>query len=145
MQAGWQSALLTLPEAERAKAPSLVIAATGDDTGQTTLLHSALNAYAARGGPEIDTGKSNQFIDTDKRLGNTGASTLFMQMAIGVMGSYRDGGVSAAVNLRDKNEATIVFISPPSDDKRKTQKHPHGGDVFAHRGTPAVDPANYRQ
>ena len=143
MQAGWQSALLTLPEAERAKAPSLVIAATGDDAGQTSLLHGSLNAYAARGGPEIDTGKSNQFIDTDKRLGNTGATTLFMQMAIGVMGSYRAGGVSAAVNLRDKNEATIVFISPPSEDKRKSQKHPHGGDVFAHRGTPAVDPANY--
>jgi len=109
------------------------------------MLHSALNAYAAHGGPEIDTGKSKQFIDTDKRLGNTGATTLFMQMAIGVMGSYREGGISAAVNLRDKNEASIVFISPPSEDKRKTQHHPRGGDVFAHHGTPAVDPANYQQ
>ena len=144
LQAGWQAALLTLPEAQRAKAPALIVAATGDDSGQITLLHSALNAYAAHGGPEIDTGKSDQFIDTDKRLGNTGAATLFMQMAIGVMGSYRDGGVSAAINLRDKDEASIVFISPPSDAQRKSQKHPHGGDVFAHRGTPAIDPANYR-
>jgi hypothetical protein len=144
LQAGWQAALLTLPEAQRATAPTLVVAATGDDADQTILLHGALNASAAHGGPEIDTGKSNQFIDTDQRLGNTGATTLFMQMAIGVMGSYRDGGVSAAVNLRDKNEASIVFISPPSDQQRKTQKHPHGGDVFAHRGTPAIDPANYR-
>jgi hypothetical protein len=144
LQAGWQAALLTLPEAQRSKAPTLVVAATGADANQTILLHGALNASAARGGPEIDTGKSNQFIDTDQRLGNTGATTLFMQMAIGVMGSYRDGGVSAAVNLRDKNEASIVFISPPSDEQRKTQKHPHGGDVFAHRGTPAIDPANYR-
>ncbi|WP_426100941.1 type VI lipase adapter Tla3 domain-containing protein [Massilia sp. TSP1-1-2] len=145
LQAGWQAALLTLPEGERAKAPVLVIAATGDDSSQVTMLHSALNAYAAHGGPEIDTAKSSQFIDTDKRLGNTGATTLFMQMAIGVMGSYREGGVSAAINLRDKNEASIVFISPPSEDKRKTQKHPKGGDVFAHHGTPAVDPANYQQ
>jgi hypothetical protein len=135
---------LTLPEAQRAEAPTLVVAATGADANQTILLHGALNASAARGGPEIDTGKSNQFIDTDQRLGNTGAATLFMQMAIGVMGSYRDGGISAAVNLRNKNEASIVFISPPSDAQRKTQKHPHGGDVFAHRGTPAIDPANYR-
>jgi hypothetical protein len=144
LQAGWQAALLTLPEAQRTSAPTLVVAATGADANQTILLHSALNASAARGGPEIDIGKSNQFIDTDQRLGNTGAATLFMQMAIGVMGSYRDGGVSAAVNLRDKNEASIVFISAPSDAQRKNQKHPHGGDVFAHRGTPAIDPANYR-
>jgi hypothetical protein len=66
-------------------------------------------------------------------------------MAIGVMGSYRDGGVSAAVNLRDTNEASIVFISPPSDEKRKNQKHARGGDVLGHRGTPAIDPANYER
>ncbi|MFL6660269.1 MAG: hypothetical protein ACJ8GW_19440, partial [Massilia sp.] len=145
LQAGWQAALLTLPEAERTKAPALIVAATGDDTNQVTLLHSMLDAYAAHGGPEIDTGKSAQFINTDKRLGNTGATTLFMQMAIGVMGSYRNGGISAAINLRDKDEASIVFISPPSDDKRKTQQHPRGGDVFGHHGTPANDPDNYQQ
>jgi hypothetical protein len=145
LQAGWQAALLTLPEAQRAKAPALIIAATGDDSSQVTMLHSTLSAYAAQGGPEIDTAKSSQFIDTDKRLGNTGATTLFMQMAIGVMGSYREGGISAAINLRDKNEASIVFISPPSEEKRKAQRHPKGGDVFAHHGSPAVDPADYQQ
>ena len=145
MQAGWQAALLTLPEAERRKAPARIVAATGGNSDQLIALHSTLDAYAAQGGPEFDHAKSDQFIDTDKRLGNTGATTLFMQMAIGVMGSYRDGGVSAAVNLRDTNEASIVFISPPSDDKRKTQTHALGGDVLGHHGTPAIDPANYEQ
>jgi hypothetical protein len=144
LQAGWQAALQTLPEAQRSGAPARIVAATGDNTDQLVMLHTTLNAHMANGGPEIDTGKSSQFIDTDKRLGNTGATTLFMQMAIGVMGSYRDGGVSAAVNLRDLNEASIVLISPPSDEKRKAQKHPNGGDVFAHHGTPAIDPANYK-
>jgi hypothetical protein len=144
LQAGWQAALQTLPEGERAKGPALVIAATGENAGQVALLHSVLNAYATNGGPEIDTSNSGQFIDTDKRLGNTGATTLFMQMAIGVMGSYRNGGVSAAVNLRNQNEASIVFVSPPTDDQRKTQQHPYGGDVFAHRGTPLIDPADYQ-
>lgn len=144
LQAGWQAALQTLPQAQRATAPARVIAATGGNTDQLIALHGTLNAYSAAGGPEIDSGKSSQFIDTDKRLGNTGAATLFMQMAIGVMGSYRDGGISAAVNLRDQNEASIVLISPPSDEKRKTQKHPRGGDVFAHRGIPAIDPENYK-
>ena len=144
LQAGWQAALQTLPETERSKAPARIVAATGGSTDRLIALHSTMNAMAASGGPEIDSGKSSHFIDTDKRLGNTGAATLFVQMAIGVMGSYRDGGVSAAVNLRDESEASIVLISPPSDEKRKTQRHPNGGDVFAHHGTPAVDPANYR-
>jgi hypothetical protein len=144
LQAGWQAALQTLPEAQRAGAPARIVAATDGNTDQLVALHAILNAHVARGGPEIDSGKSSQFIDTDKRLGNTGATTLFMQMAIGVMGSYRDGGISAAVNLRDLNEASIVLISPPSDEKRKMQKHPNGGDVFAHHGSPVIDPANYK-
>lgn len=144
LQAGWQAALQTLPEAQRAAAPARIVAATGGNTDQLVALHATLNAHVANGGPEIDYSKTSQFIDTDKRLGNTGATTLFMQMAIGVMGSYRDGGISAAVNLRDLNEASIVLISPPSDDKRKMQKHPNGGDVFAHHGTPAIDPNNYK-
>ncbi|MES3022691.1 MAG: DUF2875 family protein [Pseudomonadota bacterium] len=146
LQAGWREALRALPDSERAKAPARIIAATGDNSDQLLALHSTLNAYAAAGGPEIDTAKSDQFIDTDKRLGNTGAATLFVQMAIGVMGSYRDGGISAAINLRNKDEASIVFISPAPADKRKTQTHPEGiADVFAHKGTPAIDPANYDQ
>ena len=144
LQAGWQAALQTLPEAQRPHAPARVVVATGGNTDQMIALHGTLNAYTASGGPELDSGKSAQFIDTDKRLGNTGAATLFMQMAIGVMGSYRDGGISAAINLRDQNEASIVMISPPSEEKRKTQKHPNGGDVFAHHGTPAIDPGNYK-
>lgn len=144
LQAGWQAALDTLPEAQRHSAPARVIAATGGNTEHLISLHGTLDAYTAAGGPEIDSGKSSQFIDTDKRLGNTGAATLFVQMGIGIMGSYRDGGVSAAVNLRSPDEATIILVSPPSDEQRKTQKHPMGGDVFAHRGIPAVDLGNYQ-
>lgn len=140
---GWQAALKTLPEAQRAKGPARIIAATGDQKEQLLALHDMLNKYAQTGGPEIDTGKVDQFIDTDHRLGNTGANTLFMQMAIGVMGSYRVGGASAAINLRDPKEASIVFITPPSDEKRKNQHHPHGGDVFRHIHSQSIDPANY--
>ncbi|WP_288378638.1 DUF2875 family protein [uncultured Massilia sp.] len=144
LQAGWQAALQNLPEARRGDAPARVVAATGGKAAQLIALHSVLDAQAAAGAPEIDSSKSSQFIDTDKRLGDTGAATLFVQMAIGVMGSYRDGGVSAAINLRGEDEASIVLISPPTDEQRKNQKHPRGGDVFAHRGTPAIDPSNYQ-
>jgi hypothetical protein len=89
------------------------------------------------------TSKPGALIDTDLRLGNTGAATLFVQMGIGVMGSYREGGVSAAINLRDQNEASIVMISPPSDEQRQKQQHSEGGDIFGSHITPAIDPANY--
>ncbi|MGK5065393.1 type VI lipase adapter Tla3 domain-containing protein [Janthinobacterium sp. LB3P112] len=139
--AGWQQALQTLPEAERAKGAARIVAGTGNQPEQLLMLESMLHDYTAQGGPEIDSGKSAQFINTDIRLGNTGAATWFMQMAIGVMGSYRDGGASAAINLRDNNEASIIFITPPSDAKRQQQDA--NGDIFRSRITPAVDPANY--
>jgi len=142
LNAGWQQSLQTLPEAERSKGPSRMIVATGRQREQLLILHGMLSDYAAQGGPEIDTGKTAQFIDTDLRLGNTGAATFFMQMAIGVMGSYRDGGASAAINLRDRNEASIIFITPPTEARRKEQDA--GGDIFRSRITPAVDPANYQ-
>ena len=64
-----------------------------------------------------------------------------MGMAIGVMGSYIDGGVSAAINLRNEREASLIFISPPPPDKLQRQ----GRAVFKNRTTPAIDPANYAQ
>lgn len=139
--AGWRQALQTLPEAERGKGPARIVAGTGNQPEQLLMLESMLHDYAAQGGPEIDSGKSAQFINTDLRLGNTGAATWFMQMAIGVMGSYRDGGASAAINLRDRDEASIIFVTPPSDAKRRQQDA--NGDIFRSRIIPAVDPANY--
>lgn len=139
---GLQETLRTLPEAERPKAPARVIAATNNQTEQLLALEGMLHQYAAQGGPEIDSGKLDQFINIDRRLGNTGAATLFVEMAIGVMGSYRAGGPSLAVNLRDPHEATFIFISPPDEEKRKAQDKSRG-DVFRPIKSMAVDPANY--
>lgn len=140
LEAGWQQALQTLPETERAKGPARIVGAFGNQVEQQLALEGMLHTYAAQGGPEIDTGKTAQFIDTDRRLGNTGAATFFMQMALGVMGSYIEGGTSAAVNLRDPAGASIVFISPPNEASRKKQ---HGWNVFKHQVKPAIDPENY--
>jgi len=60
-----------------------------------------LHQYAVLGKPKIDSGKTAQFINTDRRLGNTGAATFYMQIALGVMGSYIEGGPSAGINLHD--------------------------------------------
>lgn len=138
LQMGWQEALQTLPDDERFKGPSLIVAGTNSNGEQLIVLEQMLHHYAANGGQAIDTGQTSQFINTDRRLGDTGAASFFMQMALGVMGSYREGGVSAAINLRDPNEASIIFISPPSDEKRKSQGEPFGSHV-----EPAFDPKSY--
>lgn len=140
LEAGWQQALQTLPDAERAQGPSRIIGAFDNRVEQRLAFEGMLHRYAEQGGPEIDTGKTAQFINTDRRLGNTGASTFFVQMALGVMGSYIEGGISAAVNLRDPAGASIVFISPPHPQLRKAQGE---RDVFKHKVAPAIDPKNY--
>lgn len=140
LAAGWQQALQTLPEAKRKTSPARVIVGTGGNTEQLVALHTMLNGWAEQGGPELDSNKPAQWINTDARLENTGAATWFMQMAIGVMGSYIEGGTSVAINLRDPREASLIFIEPPAPEKIKSQ-----GDVLKHKATPTIDPANYRQ
>lgn len=143
LHAGWQQALQTLPKAERAEGPARVIVSTANNNKQLVTFHGLLRQIEANGSPEIDPSKSNQFIDTDRRLGNTGVATFFMQMAIGVIGSYQEGGVSAAFNLRDPNEASIILITPPSEEKRKTQHHSIGPEILDNHTLPVIDPKNY--
>ncbi|MBV7539265.1 DUF2875 family protein [Duganella sp. sic0402] len=142
---GWKDALSTLPAAQRPIAPARVIVATGGKTSQLLDFHSLLRKVNEEGGPKFEPAEANKFVDMDRRLGNTGAATFFMQTAIGILGSYREGGISAVFNLRDPDEASIVFISPPSDQQRKNQQHPIGGDVFQNATIPLVDPKNYEE
>ncbi|MBY0241048.1 MAG: DUF2875 family protein, partial [Burkholderiaceae bacterium] len=85
LMAGWQKALQTLPDHEREKGPARIIAGTNNNKEQLLTLTGMLHQYESEGGPAIDISKTAQFIDTDRRLGNTGAATFFMQMALGVM------------------------------------------------------------
>ncbi|MBL8435383.1 MAG: DUF2875 family protein [Zoogloea sp.] len=137
--AGWKQALDTLSEAERA-AFKRVISSTGTTPDKLTELTALLDAQAEAGGPELHLEKPNEWINLEPRLGNTGSASWFMGMALGVMGSYIDGGVSAAINLRNDREASLIFISPPSPEKIEQQ----GRGVFKNQVTPAIDPANYR-
>ena len=50
--------------------------------------------------------------------------------------------MSAAINLRNDKEASVIFISPPPEDKRLKQNK---ALVFKNNTTPAIDPANYPQ
>jgi hypothetical protein len=141
LEAGWKQALQTLPEAERAKGPARIVAAFNKNVDQMAALRGLLQQYAEDGGPKISTSKTAQFINSDYRLGDTGAATFFVQMAIGVMGSYIEGGPSAAINMRDPAGASIVFVRPPLAERRHDQRN---WDVFKHQVEPAIDPNNYQ-
>ena len=137
---GWNQALEAFPEAQRPAALKRVISSTGGNPDKLVELTALLDAQAAGGGPELHLDKPNEWIDIEPRLGNTGSASQFMNMAIGVMGSYIDGGGSAAINLRNDREASLVFISPPPPEKIQRQ----GRAVFKNQVTPAIDPANHR-
>ena len=135
---GWQRALSEVPDAMRNAGPTRIVAATGGKTTQLLDLHGLLRRIEGNGGPEFDGAKLDRFVDMDRRLGNTGAATLFMGMAIGVLGNQTDGRISAAINLRDPNEASIVFISPPPKGMVK------GATTWGKdRTTLPFDPKNY--
>lgn len=119
--AAWKSALETLPDQAK---PERVFYATGPDSARVTLLSGAMREI----GPERELFNNKETIDFDKKMGDTGAATFFAQIGLGVIASYKDGGATAAVNLRDPEGASIVMVRPPPLENRKP--HPAGGDVF---------------
>ena len=59
LQAGWQQALRSLPEAERpAAALARLVAATGGNQAQLVTLHKTLLQHAEDGGTELDSGNT---------------------------------------------------------------------------------------
>lgn len=58
---------------------------------------------------------STELINTDRKMGNMGAATPYMQIAIGIMASEREGGVSAVLN---SNNDGLILITPPTDAQR---------------------------
>lgn len=56
------------------------------------------------------------------------------------MGGYLKGGTSVAINLRGTTGARIVFISPPTEEKRLPQA---SRDVVKQAVQPAINPASY--
>ena len=81
-----------------------------------------------------DLGSTNGTIVDGRPV--AGAHTLRPGQVIAV-----DGGVSAAINLRNDREASLIFISPPPPEKLKAQ----GSAIFKNNVTPAIDPANYAE
>jgi hypothetical protein len=74
----------------------------------------------------LDFSDAAHSYNISQRIGNTGVSSPFVQLGLGTMRSYHKGGVSATVNLRQPERASIIMISPPTAaEKAKNKPNPH--------------------
>ena len=111
----WQAALGTLPGDQR---PVRVIYDFGPKgaTHMPPLLRALHEA-----GPDLDlSGKDG--IDVSASLRDTGAGSFYVALALGILATEKEGGVSAVVNLRRSDRATILMVSPPTAEDRVLRK-----------------------
>nr|MBP8898601.1 DUF2875 family protein [Sulfuritalea sp.] len=70
---------------------------------------------------------SPRMIDLTARLDDTGAASPFVQIALALIAGYRDGAVSATVNLRREDGASVLMVSPPTEAPEGRKTHPGAG------------------
>ena len=104
--AAWKAALATLPEG---KQPVRVIYDFGPKgAAHLAPLVLALNAV----GPNLDvTGEDG--LNVTERMGDTCANAPYVALALGVLATQKQGGISAVVNLRRGDRATVMMVGPP--------------------------------
>lgn len=118
---GWTSALGTL---EPTTEPKRVFY---DTTGDRQWAIPITQALSQEGTKAPDIGDVKQGYDIGRRIGNTGVSSPMVQLGLGLMASYKEGGASATINRRPDGNATIMMISPPDAATRAAWQQQHGG------------------
>ena len=102
-----------LPRQPAPGRPPGASSAAGGSPGNSSGSPALINAQAGGGGSGAAP-RQAEWINLGP-ASSTGSASLFMGMAIGVMGSYIDGGGSAAISLPQPREASLVFIQPRHD------------------------------
>jgi hypothetical protein len=135
--AGWQQALATLPDGS---VPEWLFYDTGADGKQVIPFSRAMSLDSTP--HPLDFSDAAHSYNLSQRIGNTGASSAFVQLGLGTMRSYQKGGVSATVNLRQPHRASIIMISPPTAAEKARNKpnpnnldHRNDPDPFVSRGS----------
>ena len=118
-QAGWRAALDLLPEGLR---PARILYDCGPG-GNVRLAPLAQALHEL--GPDLEL-SGDAGIDLTQRMGDTGSASPYVGLAVGLMASYDQRDVSAAVSLRGEDGASIFLVLPPTTEELK-KKHPSGG------------------
>jgi Protein of unknown function (DUF2875) len=125
IKAGWIKAVSALPSGSE---PKRVFYDTTDDRRWVIPLNQALS-QTGHSAPNLDEVKEGY--DIGARIGNTGVSSPLIQLGLGLIASYNEGGASATVNRRPNGMATIVMVSPPEPSiKEAWSKKNHGANPF---------------
>ncbi|HAT29324.1 MAG TPA: hypothetical protein DCW29_00275 [Janthinobacterium sp.] len=114
---GWLDALRAMPPATKVKRVFYDVGAP-DQGGRIVPLAQTLATET-----DLDAMQAGQGFNLTTNLADTGAASPFVQIALGLYASYRHNDVSASVNIKRNDSASIILISPPLVKKA----HP-GGD-----------------
>ncbi|MGO4501321.1 type VI lipase adapter Tla3 domain-containing protein [Dyella sp. 2YAF14] len=90
------------------------------DAGQkpdVPALAELMPALKAAGSP-VDLLESKESYDLTQRLGDTGAASPFVGIALATMASYLEGDTSVVVPMRNKDEVTLITITSPTPGKK---------------------------
>lgn len=92
----------------------------------------------------LDLLDSRESYDLTQRLGDTGAASPFVGIALATMASYLNGDSSMVMPLRRKDQATLIGISSPTPGKKPVHD-PFGVDLLPQTASgdgppPSADP-----
>lgn len=111
---GWKQALATLPEGHT---PARVFYDSHDGTEVTVALNNALHALNTDG-QGLDLGNVDEGYDIGRRIANVGLTSPLVQIGLGAVASYHEGGVSAVVYAGDDGSVSIQMVRPPSEEEK---------------------------
>ncbi len=120
LKAGWDKALATLPEGETPKRVFY------DTTGDKQWVIPLTQAFALVGPSAPQLGDVKEGYDIGARIANTGVSSPLVQVGLGLIAGYVQGGASATINRRPNGTATITMVSPPDAATKAEWVQQHG-------------------
>nr|WP_282598141.1 DUF2875 family protein [Pseudomonas protegens] len=109
LAAGWKKATDTVTPA-----PARVFYDGGLNSTPLAELLPALTAARS----SLDLLDSREGYDLTQRLGDTGAASPFIGIALATMASYQNADTSVLMPLRRKDQATIITITSPTPGKK---------------------------
>ena len=120
LKAGWEQALATLPDGQKPKRVFY------DTTGDKQWVIPLTQAFALAGSSAPQLGDVKEGYDIGARIANTGVSSPLVQVGLGLIASYLEGGASATIDRRPNGLATITMISPPGAEAKAAWVQKHG-------------------